>query len=61
MRINFHMQSALLLHIELYPTTESREKEIFENYCASTYKKEYDFADYHMCSVLHLISILWKF
>lgn len=40
-----------LLNIEIYPTSETREKEIYEGYCASTYKKEYDFADYYMCSV----------
>lgn len=40
-----------LLNIELYPSTETREKEIYEAYCGSTYKKEYDFADFCMCSL----------
>ncbi len=44
-------QNLRLLNIELYPTTEAREKELYEAYCASTYKKEYDFADFCMCSV----------
>jgi predicted nucleic acid-binding protein len=40
-----------LLHIELYPTNEKREIELYEKYCESTYKNEYDFADFYMCSV----------
>jgi predicted nucleic acid-binding protein len=40
-----------LLNIELYPTTETRERELFKKYCESTYKKEYDFADFYMCAV----------
>lgn len=40
-----------LLNIEIYPTKEVREKSIFESYCETTYKNEYDYADFYMCIV----------
>jgi predicted nucleic acid-binding protein len=40
-----------ILNIELYPASEAREKALYESYCESTYKNEYDFADFYISGI----------